>query len=234
MSDQDSRKYISDALTTLPGKTRNKNLVGNLRRFAELSERARDVLALSVAGGTRLKLVFPDAQLESLQDKLSSARKKAKTCLRDVSQNIDAVAKPGFETRLIEMKDHAAGSVKPVLDGWQKRLDDAIRPYEKLAEIVEERKLTGGEALTGALRRIRSTRTQTPASDAEALAIKREIAGLPQVVRALGLTGAVGAFLVAVAQGSGSPRELERAEVREFLDRYGLWDALRVSFGTGQ
>jgi hypothetical protein len=60
------------------------------------------------------------------------------------------------------------------------------------------------------------------------------IGDLPAVVRSLGLTGRVGAFLVAVAEGNGSPQELEQAEVREFLDRYGLWDALRVSFGVSR
>jgi len=234
MSDQNSRKLIVEALTALPAKTRNKNLVGNLRRFAEIAERSRDVLALSIAGAARLKLVFTDAQLGNLGDRVSNAQKKARTCLREVSQAIDAVAKPTFEARLIEMKDYAAGSVKPVVETWQKRLDDAIRPYEKLAQIVEERRLEGGEALSTVLVRIRGARTQTPPTDAEALAIKDAIAGLPGVVRSLGLTGTVGAFLVAVAEGSGSPRDLERKEVREFLDRYELWDALRVGFGASR
>ena len=54
---------------------------------------------------------------------------------------------------------------------------------------------------------------------------------MPEVLRSLGLSKAVGAFLVAVAEGLGPVRELEKVEIREFLDRYGMWDALRVSFG---
>jgi hypothetical protein len=234
MSDLNSRKWIAEALIGLPAKTRNKNLVGNLRRFSEIAEQSRDTLALSIRGAARVKLVFPDAQLASLVDKLLNAQKKARTCVRDVSQTIEAVAKPSFEARLIEIKDHGAGSVRPVLDTWQRRLDDAIRPYEKVARIVEERRLEGSEAFMTVLINIRAARTQTPPTDADALAIKRLIDGLPGVVRSLGLTGRVGTFLVAVAEGTGPARELDVAEIREFLDRYELWDALRVGFGASR
>ena len=57
------------------------------------------------------------------------------------------------------------------------------------------------------------------------------INNMPEVLRSLGLSKAVGAFLVAVAEGLGPVRELEKVEIREFLDRYGMWDALRISFG---
>ena len=231
MSDQASRKWIVDALSSLPGKTRNKNLVGNLRKFAELSERSKESLVSALDGSARVKLVFPSAQMTGMEDKLSSAKKKARGCLKELSQSIDAVSKATFETRMIDMKDHASSSVRPVLEAWQKFLDDSINPYERLAQIVKERQLTGGEALTRSLTSLRTTRTETPTSEADALAIKALINNMPEVLRSLGLSKAVGAFLVAVAEGLGPVRELEKVEIREFLDRYGMWDALRISFG---
>jgi hypothetical protein len=234
MSDRSSRPWIVETLTTLPAKTHNKNLVGNLGRFAGIAEQAGNALSSSLRGTARVKLVFADAAMAAVVDKLASAQKKARTCLRDLEQSLDAVAKSSFETRLIDIRDHAAGSIRSLLDTWQRRIDDSIRPYEKLAQVVEDRHLDGGEALVNALGRIRQARTQTPTTDEEALALKTLIDGLPGVVRSLGLTGRVGAFLVAVAEGTGSPRDLERAEIRDFVDRYGLWDALRVSFGASR
>jgi len=234
MSDRTTRTWTVETLTSLPAKTRNKNLVGNLGRFADIAEQARNTLSSSLRGAARVKLVFADATMGPVVDKLASAQKKARTCLRDLEQSLDAVAKPSFDTRLIDIRDHATGSIRPLLETWQRRVDDSVSPYEKLAQVVEDRHLDGGEALVNALGRIRQARTQTPATDLEALALKALIGGLPSVVRSLGLTGRVGAFLVAVAEGAGSPRDLERAEIRDFLGRYGLWDALRVSFGASR
>jgi len=234
MSDGASRTWIAETLAALPAKTRNKNLVGKLGSFSEIAERAKDTLASSMQGAARVKLVFGDANLAPVVDKLSSAQKKARTCVRDINQSLDAVAKASFETRLIEIRDHATGSIRPVLETWQRRIDDSIRPYEKLAQVVQDRHLEGGDALVNALDSIRQSRTQTPGTGQEAATLKSLIEDLPTVVRSLGLTGRVGAFLVAVAEGNGSPQELEQAEVREFLDRYGLWDTLRVSFGVSR
>ena len=232
MSERTSRTWITEALTALPAKTRNKNLVGNLGRFADMAEQARDTLTSSLRGATRMKLVFADAATGNVVEKLVNAQKKARTCVRDLTQSLDVVAKSSFETRVIDIRDHATGSIRPLLESWQRRIDDAIRPYEKLAQVVQDRHLDGGDELVAALGRIKEARTQTPATKEEALGLKVLIDGLPSVVRSLGLTGRVGAFLVAVADGTGSPRDLERVEVREFLDRYALWDDLRVSFGS--
>jgi hypothetical protein len=234
MSERTSRTWITEALTALPAKTRNKNLVGNLGRFADMAEQARDTLTSSLRGAARMKLVFADAATGNVVEKLVNAQKKARTCVRDLTQSLDVVAKSSFETRVIDIRDHATGSIRPLLESWQRRIDDAIRPYEKLAQVVQDRHLDGGDELVAALSRIKEARTQTPATKEEALGLKVLIDGLPSVVRSLGLTGRVGAFLVAVAEGTGSPRDLERVEVREFLDRYGLWDDLRVSFGSSR
>lgn len=234
MSDRDSRMWIAEALKALPAKTRNKNLVGNLDRFAKIAEQARDTLTLSLQGAVRVKLIFADAATDKVIVKLDSAQKKAKACVRELTQSLDAVVKPSFETRLIEIKDHAAGSTRPLLEMWHKCIDEAMRPYQKLAQVVQVRQLEGADALASAVARIQEARTQTPTTNQDAIALKALIDGLPSVVRSLGLTGRVGTFLVAVAEGTGSPRDLERTEIREFLDRYGLWDTLRVSFGSSQ
>jgi hypothetical protein len=207
-------------------------LVGNLKRFSEVAERSRELLALSTAGSARAKLVFPDIELSNAAEKISSARKKAKSCLREVSQNLDAVAKIGFENRLIEMKDHSGASIRPITDAWQKRVQDILRPYEILVTIVAERKLKGSETLIATLGVIRSVQNELPDTNRAAIQIKQHISDLPGIVSSLGLTGKVGEFLIAVSRGLGSPRDLENLEIRDFLDKYGLWSSLRVSFGA--
>lgn len=234
MSESLSRKYIVETLSSLPTKRRNKNLVLNLKKFSELAERSRDLLAVSTAGCERAKLVFPAIELSNATEKISSARRKAKTCLREVSQNLEAVAKIGFENRLIEMKDHAAASIKPINDAWQKQVQDVLKPYEILVTIVAERQLKGSGRLISTLGAIRSAQNELPTTNKAALQIKQHISDLPEIVSSLGLTGKVGEFLIAVSRKLGNPRDLDNQVIRDFLDKYGLWSSLRVSFGAGE
>lgn len=230
MSDSQSRRYILEALQSLPAKRRNKNLVGNLQSFSDHAERSQAVVAQAINGSARMKLVFPDMQLSSATEKISSARRKAKSCLRDLSQSIDAVAKPTFESRLIEMKDHATASIRLLNEAWQKRLGGVVEPYETIVVIVKEHKLQGSEALVAAIEAIKRAQGELPSTNEGANTIKKQITGLSEIITSLGLTGRVGEFLIAVSNGSGSPRDLEVKEIREFLDKYALWNSLRVSF----
>ena len=123
MSDQSSRKWIVDALSSLPGKTRNKNLVGNLRKFAELSERSKESLVSALDGSGRVKIVFPSAQMTGMEDKVS------KECQEEGPERCPkgAFSKHGrgFESFVRDSNDRHEGSchptpLRPVLEAWQK------------------------------------------------------------------------------------------------------------------
>ena len=232
MSDQSSRKWIGEALSSLPGKTRNKNLVGNLRKFAELSERSRENLVGALDGSARVKIVFPSAQMTGMEDRVSNAKKKARGCLKDLSQSIDAVSKAPFETRMIDMKDHASSSMRPVLEAWQKFLDDSINPYERLAANRQ------GATVDGWRGTHKVTHIFTNNSDRDAdspkpklSAIKALINNMPEVLRSLGLSKRLAPSWWLWLRDSAQFVSWRMVEIREFLDRYGMWDALRISFG---
>lgn len=231
MSDAAQRQWVREALLALPEKTRNKNLAGSLRRFAEMAEKADESLSLSYRTAKLVTAVFGNSIFPALNDRAGKAAVAARHCQKELAKNIDAVTKNSFEERIIAIKDFAAASGKPVTEVWEKSVADAIHAYEQVSKVAAERGLPGGRELEAKLTDLRNRISRPPHDDNDARAFALKLGGLPQEVATLGLTGKAGEFLVAAAEGRGSPRDLENHEVREFLDRYALWGSLRVSLG---
>jgi len=231
MSDAAERQWLREALLALPDKTRNKNLAGSLRRFAEMAEKADESLSLSYRTAKLVTAVFGTSSFPVLSDRASKAAAAARYCQKELAKSIDTVTKNSFEERMIAIKDFAAASGKPVTDVWEKSVSDAIHAYEQVSKVAADRGLPGGRELEAKLTDLRNRTSRPPHDDNDARTFALKLAGLPQEVATLGLTGKAGDFLVAAAEGRGSPRDLENPEVREFLDRYALWGSLRVSLG---
>lgn len=231
MSDAAERRWVRESLLSLPEKTRNKNLVGALRRYGETAEKAAESLSLSYQIAKHVRTVFGDLSFPLLDERASKAAIATRYCQKELAKSIDAVDKKSFEDRMIAIKEFAATSSKPVTDVWEKRVSEAIQAYEQVAKVAADRGLPGGRDLETKLTDLRNRTSQPPHDDSEARAFGLKLGALPQEVAALGLTGKPGEFLVAAAEGRGSPRDLEHPEVRELLDRYALWPSLRVSLG---
>ena len=234
MSDMNTRAWIRESLTSLPAKAKNKSLIGRLQQFSQKAVKTKAALSTAIEGAERLSVVFPDAEVGSLTPKVTTIKRKAKLALRDLTADLEAVSKPLFETKMIEMDETASGALKPVQDLWQKKVDESVAPFNSLAQAVSDLKLQGGDALKQHLNVLASAKDRLPSNDAEARAIKARIDALPSIVGTLGLTGEVGTFLISVAANNGSVVQLEQPEVREFLTRYDLWHSLKVSFGKAK
>jgi hypothetical protein len=145
---------------------------------------------------------------------------------------MDAVAKKSFEDRVVTIKESGSASTKPVVEVWQENLATGVRPYEQVAKVAADRGLPGGTELNKRLSELLNRSSVPPQDERDATALSLKLGSLPDEVKALGLTGKAGDFLVAAAEGRASPRDLENSEIRDLLDRYKLWDSLLVSLGS--
>jgi|SRR5579863_5790068 len=232
MSDQNGRKWLRETLLALPEKERNKTLTGRLTRYADIAEQSRDSLRSALALSILVKSVFADSTFPNVVAKVRSAAGGARSCQRDLGKGIDAVAKPQFEQRMVAIKEAANGSTKPVTEGWQTNLIAGIRAYVQVAKIAADQTLPGGHELNKKLDELASRSSVPPCDEKDAATLSLKLASLPEDVKTLGLTGKAGDFLVAAAEGRGSPRDLEEAEIRDLLDRYKLWNSLLVTLGS--
>jgi hypothetical protein len=234
MSDASGRKWVREALLSLPDKQRNRNLIGALSRYGEMADKASDSLSLAFQTAKLVKTVFGDSKCPMLLDRANKAAANARSCQKELAKSIDVVTKKPFDDRMIAIKDFAAAVGKPVAEVWEKKVSDEIRAYEQVGRIAADRALPGGIELNSKLKELRDRSSRPPQDESDARVFAQKLGDLPKDVTLLGLTGKAGAFLVAAAEGHGGPRDLDDAEVRELLDRYGLWGALRVTLGPNQ
>jgi hypothetical protein len=232
MSDKNNRKWVRETLLTLPDKQRNKTLTGRLTRYAEIAEQSQDSLRSALALSILVKSVFSDSTFPNLAAKVRNAASGARSCQRDLGKGIEAVAKPQFEKRIVDIKEAANGSTKPVTEVWQANIIAGVRAYVQVAKIAADQTLPGGHELNKKLDELISRSSVPPCDQKDAATLNLKLASLPEDVTTLGLTGKAGDFLVAAAEGRGSPRDLENAEIRDLLDRYKLWNSLRVTLGS--
>lgn len=234
MSDPSGRRWVREALLSLPDKQRNRNLIGALSRYGEMAEKASDSLALAFRSAKLVKTVFGDAKFPLLLDRSSKAATHARSCQKELAKSMEAVTKRPFDDRMIAIKDVTAAVGKPVTEVWEKKVTSEIRAYEQVGTIAADRALPGGIELNRKLKELSARSSRPPNDEKEARAFAQQLGDLPKEVTRLGLTGKAGAFLVAAAEGRGGPRDLDDSEVRELLDRYGLWGALRVTLGPNR
>ena len=231
MTDQKTRQWVREALMSLPDKTRNKNLTGTLARYALMAEQSRDSLRAALKLADLVKSVFVDSTFPILMDRVRKAAGSARTCGRDLAKGMDAVAKKAFEERMISIKELATAANKPVAEAWSEKFSAEIRAYEQVGQIVADQGLSGGAKLSKLLGELRNRSALPPQNENDAAVLAVRLRDLPLEMKSLGLTGKAGSFLVAAAEGHGSPRDLEEPEVRELIDRYGLWSSLLVTMG---
>lgn len=234
MSDLESRKWLREALQSLPEKTRKRTLTGALSRYADIAERARDSFQATIATANLVLRVFRDAQFPNLADRITKASESARSCNRDLSKSADAVTKKSFDNRVIAIKDFAAASGKPVAESWEKLIIQEIATYEQVGRIAADRGLPGGTDFNEKLKTLRERAAKPPVNPTDADAVGSKLRDIPKDIKALGLTGKAGKFLISAAEGRGIAKDLEVAEIREMLDRYQLWTSLRVSLGPRQ
>jgi hypothetical protein len=196
-----------------------------------MAEQSRDSLRSTLRLSGLVKSVFADASFPILEDRVQKAASSARACYKEMAKGMDAVAKQSFEDRMIAMRDSASAASKPVADTWQEKLAVEVRAYEQVGRIAADRGLPGGANLDKRLRELVNRSSLPPQDEKDAKALSLQLKNLPTEVRALGLTGKAGDFLVATAEGRGSPHALEEPEIRDLLNRYKLWDSLLVTLG---
>jgi hypothetical protein len=234
MSDRACRQRLKAVLESLPEKEQKKDLVGNLRQFGQNAAQARDYLERSFQAARLVRDVFPGAEFRQLEEKTADAARTARACGKKLVADVRVVSKDSFDKQIVAIKEYATAGANSVSDAWQKRLNAHLDTYQRIAEAARLARVPGSEPLEGTLSELRTRQRALPSDSTDAAKLARNVAGLAETIQKLGLTGKTRDFLVAAANGQASARDLEQADIREWLTRYQLWDILRVRLGPGQ
>jgi len=131
-------------------------------------------------------------------------------------------------TRIRERNNEASEQINK---DWKKRLEEELKPFIPLVEIVREAGLPGNDKIVAALEDLQAKTGLPPESAEEASQICEKLVYLKDSLGELDLKGPGGEFLKKAVKGRAKAKDLLSKEVQEFLDEKDLWNILTINVG---
>lgn len=222
---------LKSKIESIPEKRRRKNIVGKLALYERMAQDAYATLVQVTRSQSYVMTVFPEGDFQRVAEQKRKAASSARRLHRRLADNMDAIDTQTSNTQFIALGDHAKSSQTALKDRWVQLLNRKIIDFENLVRAASGANLGGSRTLVETLERLRGQASAPPKSLEVAQRTARDIRGLEESVKTLGLTGRPGDFLIAAAAGHGNPRDLSDPEISEFIERYNLWGLLTVKLG---
>lgn len=221
---QKLKKKILD----IPEKRKRSDFVGTLRQYQEKVQKSRVKLERAINGQRMATFVFHEADLAESIGKALKASATAKKLAEKIRNDSEHVQGKGADKSVTLIWEYAETSLNELKSQWKKLVRGKTRTFQALVEAAKEANLEGNQRLRMLLSFIEEKATTPPTTEGQAEAIKRQIEELSQSISEIGLEGEVGDFLIRATDGIANPQSLFKPEVKDFIERHGLWNLLKV------
>jgi hypothetical protein len=221
---------LAAGMEAIPQKRRRQTLLGVLGQYGSRAAAAETTVKATAEAERCACLVFPGLPVAPAAEGRRKAARVAGRLAKRLREKIDAVQDPATDDDVALLVEHAKNAEKALRDRWARQLEDRLKGYGALVKAAEAAKLSGSRVMATQLTLLQRQSAAGPRTEAAAEEIRTAVAGLSGLVAQLGLEGASGRFLVSAAEGQGDARALCDPEVREFVERHGLWQLLVVGF----
>jgi hypothetical protein len=216
-------------LESIPAKESRKNLVSRLAQYSTLTDTAAEILTACIEAKRNANQVFVD---EDFQKTLDHARRTISTSVRlrkKLTDKIEAIE--SSDTQFSTISEAAKSASAALRERWSTLLTKKILEFESIVKAAKDANLKGSRSLEQTLLRLRGQTNNPPKSSDAAQLIQHDLESLVDSVKTLGLEGPAGEFLVAAALGRGRAKDLLHPEVVAFIERYNLWESLKIQLG---
>lgn len=221
-------EQLRERIASLPRRRAAADHVAVLGRRVETVRQIVDALREAASASAYSAKIFPESRGDRVSRLLIDAGRLAQW-LDDKLQGVDDLDGKRVEERFIKLRDAGSAAARSVREAWVDQVSRVVATYSRIAAAADRARVLGGDHLANAVARMES-RTEPPRSAEEVAAAQKDLALLAASVRALGLQGKAGEFLVNVADGVGDPLALIDPDVKDFIDKHQLWTSLRIVF----
>lgn len=218
---------LRERVLRFPARHEEVKRIDNLRQVEQLVAGLRDQVRKVRGQREHLIVVFGDADTSSSDRALQSVEVKAAALERVLTSGPQAW-ETDAQQAVRELRRAVEAASAAVQREWAAEVGHVTNKYERLANALRHAGLAGGSTIASALDRVRKL-SEPPSSRSAAARAAEDIGSVPPTIARLGISGAIGEFLVAALEGNGTARALRDPSVQEFLDENKLWDMLRVS-----
>jgi len=222
---------IRSRIESLPELQKKKQNNAKVRAFTSRIENALTDLKECVEQRTCYLVVFPDAMLSKTVDAVKQSKLQASRLVEKLKEDFDAISSSDTDKKVTRIGERNVEAKTEIQTSWKRQIDDVLRPFVPLVDIVREAKLPGNQDILASMEWLRARAMSPPNTIELAKKIRNTLDALRHSLSELDLEGPGGEFLKRAVRGTAKPKDLLNDEVRHFLDEKDLWDILTIRVG---
>lgn len=218
---------LKERVKRFPALREEVKRLETLRHIAQLVAECRVQIERVRAQRSTIACVFDDSDTAESARALQQVQTRAESLERALSggpQAWDAEVRRPVQ----DLKRSVDSATSAVQREWSTEVAAVVLKYERLGQALLKAGLDDGAAISDALARVRRF-SEPPAQERDAQRAAEAVRSVAPSVARVGVSDAIGEFLVAALDGTGMARSLQDPTVVKFLNDNRLWDLLRVS-----
>ena len=220
---------LIETVRSIPGKKLRKNLVGNLRQYATITETGASVLEENVSAHFYVEEVFPKIVPSDFLKNVESAKRSAAKILELLEEDPQNMENPKVHEHFTKLNDSVRSVQSRLKESWKQKIDSRVKAFEPLALAARQARMAGAENLMKSVADLSTETKAIPIGDADVTRMKKINNEVDDSISNLGLVGKGGDFLKSATAGTARAEDLRDPEVVDFLDMHKLWSVLTVS-----
>ena len=221
-------RNLIDTINSLPGKAARKNLVSVLDTYGKLSAVAAEALVGSIASVNLAAEVFTDVGPNVVSTQIAQVRRASESLRTKISQNVESIETESVKNLFVSLRQKTEDSIKSLNQAWKNAVEKKVSASKGLIDAIDSAGLAKAKGLKTTLAKIEAEASTLPSNDADVSRIKSLLEEFDVSFAELNLSGEIGKFLIAVAQGAGDPRAFRDPEVVKFIEDNNLWHVFKI------
>ena len=219
---------LKSRLEALPAIREGRQHEANYAGFLAKGVPAAEKLVTALNASAHAASVLPSADYHEASKKIRSAGRSASGLRKKLEAEPAAVAASGTEKSFILLFENAADALKISQSAWETELQNKVKDWEAIQDVVAKLIPAQGGRLRKAIRALQTAKDALPQTKEAAAQVKVDLEELRDSVAKLDLQGPFGEFLRATASPEGADLHLLNDDVAKVIASHQLQKVFRV------
>jgi hypothetical protein len=208
-----------------------QNIAAQGALFQQFHQKAKKARCMAIEADTALRVAAHG--LDEFDGKQAAATvryaaQRAQRLYDRIKATPEIVADRKTEASFIKLVEDSEKARRECLAAWSGLIQRKLSGRSALANVVVQILPSKGALLRRAVRTLTEATERLPAKEADVTTVREALDNFDGTLKDLGWSEAIDAFLQAAAERRAVPRELDKPEIRAFLDQHNLWDAFQI------
>ena len=222
-------KSLKTRLEKLPQVEKELTLAASFRHYTGKVSNSRKRLESAKRDMENITNVFPNSECQKAVSPLfNSSVKIVKTLRKEIETDPWFIEKTVAESKFVKLNEDANSAISKCKLIWNQEISGRITNWEKIAGVIKQLDVKGGQAFKQAFDKLKSWENKIPQNDNEVEQIKEALNSLQKGIANIGLEGGFGKFLKEAAEGGASPKDLLNDDIKDKFNEYNLWGSFWV------